>query len=55
MSNAMSSFHRLFPKAAFVSAEEKLRLLRMIKDARELKIIEEACALADYAVELVRK
>ncbi|WP_066063509.1 M24 family metallopeptidase [Neobacillus soli] len=43
---------RLFPKAAYVSAEEKLRKLRMIKDARELKIIEEACALADYAVEV---
>jgi Xaa-Pro dipeptidase len=41
----------LFPKATFVSAEEKLRKLRMIKDAKELKIIEEACALADYAVE----
>jgi len=42
---------QLFPEAVFVSAEEKLRLLRMIKDAKELKIIEEACALADYAVE----
>ena len=42
---------QLFPNVSFVSAEEKLRLLRMIKDARELKIIEEACALADYAVE----
>jgi Xaa-Pro dipeptidase len=41
----------LLPKAAFISAEEKLRTLRMIKDAKELKIIEEACALADYAVE----
>ncbi|WP_026572197.1 M24 family metallopeptidase [Bacillus sp. UNC438CL73TsuS30] len=41
----------LFPKAAFISAEEKLRILRMIKDAKELKVIEEACALADYAVE----
>ncbi|WP_160723990.1 M24 family metallopeptidase [Bacillus sp. USDA818B3_A] len=41
----------MFPKAAFISAEEKLRLLRMIKDMNELKIIEEACALADYAVE----
>ncbi|HEY2419792.1 MAG TPA: Xaa-Pro peptidase family protein [Neobacillus sp.] len=41
----------LFPKATFVSVEEKLRKLRMIKDAKELKIIEEACALADYAVE----
>ncbi len=42
----------LFPKAAFLSAEEKLRTLRMIKDAKELKTIEEACALADYAVEV---
>ncbi|NRD76105.1 aminopeptidase P family protein [Bacillus sp. BRMEA1] len=41
----------LFPSASFVSAEEKLRLLRMIKNEKELKIIEEACALADYAVE----
>jgi Xaa-Pro dipeptidase len=42
----------LFPKADFVSAEEKLRKLRMIKDAKELKILEEACALADYAIEV---
>ena len=42
----------LFPSAAFVSAEEKLRQLRMIKDAKELKSIEEACALADYAIEV---
>ncbi|MDN3018235.1 Xaa-Pro peptidase family protein [Paenibacillus sp. BSR1-1] len=43
---------RLFPRAAYVSAEEKLRILRMVKDAKELKIIEEACALADYAIEV---
>ncbi len=42
----------LFPSAAFVSAEEKLRKLRMIKDPKELKSIEEACALADYAIEV---
>ncbi|MBL4951134.1 aminopeptidase P family protein [Neobacillus sp. YIM B02564] len=42
---------QLFPKAVFVSAEEKVRRLRMIKDAKELKAIQEACALADYAVE----
>jgi Xaa-Pro dipeptidase len=42
----------LFPHAVSVSAEEKLRTLRMIKDERELKIIEEACALADYAIEV---
>jgi Xaa-Pro dipeptidase len=41
----------LFPNAVFLSAEEKLRMLRMIKDSKELKILEEACALADYAVE----
>ncbi|MGJ7912822.1 M24 family metallopeptidase [Neobacillus sp. LXY-1] len=42
---------QLFSNAAFFSAEEKLRELRMIKDAKEVKIIEEACALADYAVQ----
>lgn len=40
----------LFPHCTFISAEEKLRRLKMIKTERELKIIEEACALADYAV-----
>ncbi|WHX99603.1 Xaa-Pro peptidase family protein [Neobacillus sp. DY30] len=42
----------LFPSASFVSAEEKMRKLRMIKDAKELKVMEEACALADYAIEV---
>lgn len=42
----------LFPSASFVSAEEKLRQLRMIKDEKELSIIREACALADYAIEV---
>jgi Xaa-Pro dipeptidase len=41
----------LFANVKFVSAEEKLRQLRMIKDEKELKILEEACALADFAVE----
>lgn len=43
---------QLFPNCKLVSAEEKLRKLRMIKDQNELKRIEEACALADYAVEV---
>jgi Xaa-Pro dipeptidase len=43
---------KIFPKSRFVSAEEKLRQLRMVKDPHELKIIEEACALADFAVEV---
>lgn len=41
----------LFNGAAFVSAEEKLRKLRMVKDEKELEIIREACALADFAIE----
>ncbi|MDP4104959.1 MAG: Xaa-Pro peptidase family protein [Bacillota bacterium] len=43
---------KIFPNSKMVSAEEKLRKLRMIKDQNELKTIEEACALADYAVEV---
>ncbi|CAM3523284.1 Xaa-Pro peptidase family protein [Aeromicrobium ponti] len=41
----------LFRGAAFVSAEEKLRKLRMVKDEKEMEIIREACALADFAIE----
>lgn len=42
----------IFANASFVSAEEKLRKLRMVKDEKELSIIREACALADYAIEV---
>ncbi|WP_066292370.1 M24 family metallopeptidase [Bacillus sp. FJAT-29937] len=42
----------MFNGATFISAEEKLRKLRMVKDEKELSIIREACALADYAVEV---
>ncbi len=42
----------LFPNSTFISAEEKLRDLRMIKDQQEVKQIEEACRLADFAVEV---
>lgn len=41
-----------FTNATFVSAEECLRKLRMIKDEKELATIREACALADYAIEV---
>lgn len=42
----------LFSEAAFISAEDNLRKLRMIKDEKEISKIREACALADYAVEV---
>ncbi|WP_026693662.1 M24 family metallopeptidase [Peribacillus kribbensis] len=41
----------IFAGPIFVSAEEKLRSLRMIKDEKELKIIREAVKWADFAVE----
>ncbi|TKC15924.1 M24 family metallopeptidase [Robertmurraya kyonggiensis] len=44
--------NKLFPGTSFVSAEEKLRKLRMVKDEKELSTIKEACALADYAIEV---
>lgn len=43
---------KIFTNATFVSAEEKLRKLRMVKDEKELATIREACALADYAIEV---
>ncbi|WP_077214235.1 M24 family metallopeptidase [Bacillus dakarensis] len=46
------SLLRLFPEASFVSAEEKVRKLRMIKDEKELTAIRKACSLADYAIEV---
>jgi Xaa-Pro dipeptidase len=42
----------LFPQASFVSAEDKVRTLRLVKDEAELKVLREACALADYAIEI---
>ncbi|MBB6445703.1 M24 family metallopeptidase [Bacillus benzoevorans] len=41
----------IMPDAAFFSAEEKLRKLRMIKDSDERNKLLKACALADYAIE----
>lgn len=41
----------LFPQTSFVSAEEKLQTLRMVKDQHELGIIKQACELADFAIE----
>ncbi|RHW40740.1 aminopeptidase P family protein [Neobacillus notoginsengisoli] len=44
---------RIFPDAVqFISAEEKMRALRLIKDESELKALREAAALADYAIEV---
>jgi Xaa-Pro dipeptidase len=42
----------LFPSSKFVSAEDKVRALRLVKDESEMKKIREACELADFAVEI---
>ncbi|MBD8068967.1 M24 family metallopeptidase [Bacillus sp. PS06] len=42
----------LFSHATFISAEEKLHTLRMIKDEKEAEILREAAKLADYGVEV---
>ncbi|MDR4889229.1 Xaa-Pro peptidase family protein [Fredinandcohnia sp. QZ13] len=43
---------KLFPSTSFVSAEEKLHTLRMIKEEQEVSILQEAAKLADYGVEV---
>ncbi|ALC89678.1 metallopeptidase [Bacillus sp. FJAT-18017] len=44
---------RLFPDASdILSAEERMRTLRLVKDEREMKSLREACSLADYAIEV---
>lgn len=44
--------NRIFSQAAFMSAEEKLRELRMIKEENELVKLRQAGELADYAIEV---
>lgn len=41
----------LFGGSEFVSAEEKLRLMRMIKSEEELQKLRVACELADFAIQ----
>ncbi|MBA4493066.1 M24 family metallopeptidase [Paenactinomyces guangxiensis] len=42
----------VIPHARFVSADEPLNRLRLIKDAGEIKLLREAAAIADYGVEV---
>ncbi|MBB5324496.1 Xaa-Pro aminopeptidase [Anoxybacillus tepidamans] len=41
-----------FPTRAVLNAEEKLRQLRMVKDEKEIAILRQAAALADFGVEV---
>lgn len=41
-----------FPARSVVNAEEKLRQLRMVKDEKEIAILRQAAALADFGVEV---
>lgn len=42
----------LFPGSIFLSAEEKLRKLRMIKSKDEIATLRQACELADFAIQI---
>ncbi len=42
----------MFLETGFVSAEEKLHSLRLLKDDKELKALREAAAMADEAIEI---
>ena len=44
--------NELFHTPSLTAAEEKLRLMRMVKSEDEMKKIREACRLADFAVEI---
>lgn len=46
------SLLKAFPESKWVSLENKLQKLRMVKDEQEISIIQEACELADFAVEV---
>lgn len=43
---------QLFGNPAFVAAEEKMHLLRMVKDEKEVSILRQAAELADFGVEV---
>ncbi|MBM6617471.1 M24 family metallopeptidase [Bacillus suaedaesalsae] len=44
--------NEIFTHPTFISAEEKLHELRMIKESEEISILREAAKLADYGVEV---
>lgn len=44
--------NEIFENPSFVTAEDKLHELRMIKDSEEISILREAAKLADYGVEV---
>ncbi|MET3697278.1 Xaa-Pro aminopeptidase [Bacillus oleivorans] len=46
------SLLKAFPETKWVSLEDKLQMLRMVKDEEEIKKIQKACELADFAVEV---
>lgn len=46
------SLLQMYPASQFVSVEEKLLSLRLIKDENELAILKEAAKLADFGVEV---
>ncbi|GAA0333124.1 Xaa-Pro dipeptidase [Bacillus carboniphilus] len=46
------SLLKKFPNAVWKSLEDKLQKLRMVKDSDEIAIIQKACELADFAVEV---
>lgn len=43
---------KMLPNSTYVSVEERLRELRLVKDSHEVEKLREACALADYAIEV---
>lgn len=48
----LEGLNSILETPVYISAEEKMRQLRMVKSQAELKIIKEACRLADYAVKI---
>ncbi|HWO75485.1 MAG TPA: Xaa-Pro peptidase family protein [Bacillus sp. (in: firmicutes)] len=46
------SLLKAFPETKWVSLEDKLQMLRMVKDEDEIQKIQKACELADFAVDV---
>ena len=48
----LEGLNSILGQPSYISAEEKMRQLRMVKSESELAIIREACRLADYAIKI---
>lgn len=48
----LEALQELFPQASFARLDDQLNAMRVVKDEKELEILRQAAAYADYAIEV---